>query len=87
MSIFTAQLRVIPFSLSEVGRPSMVGPGVSATYHFVWIHQGYALLPGLHINRHWSTPYSGICIPLYAVTLVVLVSNPVGSPFRFICLG
>ena len=43
--------------------------------------------PGLHISRHLSTPYCGICIPLYVVSLVVLVSNPGGSPFRFICLG
>ena len=65
----------------------MAGPGMSATYHFVWMHLGFASIPGLLISRHLSTPYCGIHIPLYAVSLVVLVSNPVGSPFRFICLG
>ena len=75
------------FSLPEVGRPTMAVPGMSATYHFVWICLGFGLFPGLHISRHLSTPYCEIYIPLYAVTLVVLVSNPVGSPFRFICLG
>ena len=63
-----------------------MGCGVSATYHFVWMHQGFTPLPGLHINRDLSTPYCGICIPLYAVSLVVLFSNPVGLPFRVICL-
>ena len=59
----------------------MAGPDVSATYHFVWMHLGFAPLQGFHISRHLSDPYCGIHIPFYAVSLVVLVFNPVGSPF------
>ena len=65
----------------------MAGPSMSATYHSFWMCLGFAPLPGLHINGHLSAPYCGIHIPLYAVSLVVLVPNPVGSPFRFNCLG
>ena len=71
--IIAAQLRVITFSLSEVGRPSLTGPSVSATYPFVWIHLGFGPFPGLHTSRHLSTPYCGIHVPLYAGSLVVLV--------------
>ena len=59
----------------------MAGTGMSATYHFVWMHLGFAPFPDLHISRHLTAPYCGIHIPLYAMSLVVLVSNPVGSPF------
>ena len=74
---------MITFSISEVGKPIMAGPGVSAKYHFVWICQGFAPFPGLHISRHLYVPYCGIHVPLYAVSLVVLVSNHVGLPFKF----
>ena len=65
----------------------MAGPGVSATYHFVWMHLGFAPFPGLHISWYLSSPYCGIHVPLYGVSLVVLVSNPISSPVRFIGLG
>ena len=65
----------------------MAGPGMSATYYFVWICLGFAPFPSSHISGHLSTPYCGIHIPLYAVSLVVLVSNPVGSLLRFICIS
>ena len=51
------------------------------------MHLGFATFPGLYISRHLSTPYCGIHIPLHATSLVVLVSNPVGSPFRFITIS
>ena len=85
--ILIALLRVITFSLSEVGRPNIAGADMSATYHFVWIHLGCTAGPGLQISGHISAPYCGIHVQLYAVSLVVLVSNPVGSPFKCICLG
>ena len=82
-----AQLRVITFRLSEVGRPSMAGPDMSTTYHSVWICLGFAPFPGLHISGNLSAPFLRNQHSLYAVSSVVLVFNPVSSPFRFICLG
>ena len=65
----------------------MTSYGMPATYHFVCMHLDFTPLPGFLISGQLSTPYCGICIPLHAVSLVVLVSDPVASQFRFICLG
>ena len=68
-------------SFSLKGRPRMVGPGVSATYQYDFTLWGQA--PGqfgCQVMGPQSAPYRGIWDPLYALSLVLMWSRPVGRP-------
>ena len=74
-------------SFDEEGRPSMAGPGLSATYQLVWRHFEHCWPLGVHSLVVSSSPNCGIFDPLYAISLVLQGQSPVGLPSVVICLG
>ena len=76
-----AQFIFTTASFSLEGRPRMAGPGVSATYQYDFTLWGQE--PGqssCQVMGPQSAPYRGIWDPLYAVSLVLMWSRPVGRP-------
>ena len=83
-----AQFIFTTTSFSLEGRPRMVGPGVSATYQYdftLWGQEPGQF--GCQVMGPWSAPYRGIWDPLYAVSLVLMWSRPVGRPTGLIWSG
>ena len=63
------------------GRPRMAGPGVSTMYQYDFTLWGQTPgQSGCQVMGPWSAPYRGIWDPLYAVSLVLMWSRPVGRP-------
>ena len=76
----TAQFSWTIPSFDEEGRPSMAGPGLSATYHLVWRCFECWWLLGVHSMAVPRTQNCGIFDPLYAVSLVSQGQSPGGLP-------
>ena len=76
-----AQFIFTTASFSLEGRPRMVGPGVSAMHWYDFTLWGQA--PGqfsCQVMGPQSAPYRGMWDWLYAVSLLLMWSRPVGRP-------
>ena len=83
-----AQFIFTTASFSLEGRPRMVGTGVSAMYQYDFTLWGWAPgWSGCQVMGPWSAPYRSIWDPLYAVSLVLTWSRPVGRPAGLIWSG
>ena len=83
----TAQISWIIPRFDEEGRPSMAGPGLSATNHLVWRCFEHWWPLAVHSMAVSKAPNCGMFDLLYAISLVLQGQSPVGLPSVVICLG
>ena len=87
MDYHSNTIEFITCILLHVGSPSIAGPGVSATYHFILTFLGLFPFLGFLITGHCKDVNYLMIVPLYAVSNVPLAPHPVGSPVSVIQLG